>query len=37
MRWFEIILVALTLLTGLVWLVDKLWWRTARAARAGPR
>jgi signal peptidase I len=35
MRWFEIALVLLTLITGLVWLVDKLWWRKARAARAG--
>ena len=35
MRWFEIALVVLTLFTGLVWLVDKLWWRKARAARAG--
>jgi signal peptidase I len=35
MRWFEIALVALTLFSGLVWLVDKLWWRKARAARAG--
>ena len=35
MRWFEIALVVLTLLTGQVWLVDKLWWRKARAARAG--
>lgn len=35
MRWFEIALVVLTLFSGLVWLVDKLWWRKARAARAG--
>ena len=35
MVWFEIALVVLTLFTGLVWLVDKLWWRKARAARAG--
>lgn len=35
MRWFEIILVVLTLFSGLVWLVDKLWWRKARQARAG--
>jgi len=35
MRWFEIALVVLTLFTGLVWLVDKLWWRKARSARAG--
>ena len=35
MRWFEIALVVLTLFTGLVWLVDKLWWRKARASRAG--
>src|SRR5580765_7287835 len=34
MRWFEIALVVLTLFTGVVWLVDKLWWRKARAVRA---
>jgi signal peptidase I len=35
MRWFEIALVVLTVITGLVWLVDKLWWRNARQVRAG--
>ncbi|MFC3551251.1 signal peptidase I [Lysobacter cavernae] len=32
MRWFEIALVALTLITGLVWLVDKLFLAKRRAA-----
>src|SRR5690606_38103613 len=35
MRWFEIALVGLTFLTGLVWLVDKLWLRKRREERAG--
>ena len=35
MRWFEIALVGLTLLTGLVWLADKLWLRKRREAAAG--
>ena len=35
MRWFEIALVALTLLTGLVWLLDKLWLRKRREQGAG--
>ncbi|MDO5506081.1 MAG: signal peptidase I [Pseudoxanthomonas suwonensis] len=35
MRWFEIALVSLTLITGLVWLVDKLWLRSRREAGAG--
>ena len=35
MRWFEIVLVALTLLTGLVWLLDKLFLAKRRAARGG--
>ena len=36
MVWFETILVALTALTGLVWLLDKLVFARRRAARAGP-
>jgi len=35
MVWFEIALVVLTLFTGVVWLVDKLWLRKRREARAG--
>mgnify|MGYP003295875736 CR=1 FL=1 len=35
MRWFEIVLVALTLFTGVVWLLDKLFMAKRRAARAG--
>src|SRR6478609_4145003 len=35
MRWFEIILVVLTLFTGVVWLLDKLFLAKRRAARAG--
>ncbi|HEY5850325.1 MAG TPA: signal peptidase I, partial [Lysobacter sp.] len=35
MRWFEIILVVLTVFTGLVWLLDKLWLAKRRAARQG--
>lgn len=35
MRLFEIILVVLTLLTGLIWLLDKLFLARARAARSG--
>ncbi len=35
MRWFEIILVALTAFTGLVWLLDKLFLRKRREQRAG--
>ena len=36
MVWFETILVALTALTGLVWLLDKLVLAKRRAALAGP-
>jgi len=35
MVWFETILVVLTLLTGLIWLVDRLFFAKARAQRAG--
>lgn len=35
MRWFEIILVVLTLLSGLIWLLDKLVLAKRRAARDG--
>jgi signal peptidase I len=35
MKWFEIVLVTLTLFTGLVWLLDKLYFARRRAARAG--
>ncbi|GAB2513742.1 signal peptidase I [Lysobacter humi (ex Lee et al. 2017)] len=35
MRWFEIALVVLTLLTGLVWLADRLFLAKRRAARDG--
>lgn len=35
MRWFEIILVVLTLLTGIVWLLDRLFLARRRAARTG--
>ena len=35
MVWFEIVLVVLTLFTGLVWLLDKLWLRKRREQRAG--
>ena len=35
MRWFEIALVALTLFTGVVWLLDKLFLAKRRAARGG--
>jgi signal peptidase I len=35
MKWFEIILVVLTLFTGLVWLLDKLFLAKRRAANAG--
>ena len=35
MRWFEIALVALTLFTGVVWLLDKLFLAKRRADRAG--
>jgi signal peptidase I len=35
MRWFEIALVALTLFTGLVWLLDKLFLAKRREERAG--
>ena len=35
MKWFEIILVILTLFTGLVWLLDKLFLAKRRAAGAG--
>ena len=36
MVWFETILVALTALTGLVWLLDKLFLAKRRAAAASP-
>ncbi|HSD17338.1 MAG TPA: signal peptidase I [Thermomonas sp.] len=36
MVWFETILVALTALTGLVWLLDKLFLAKRRSAAAGP-
>ena len=35
MRWFEIILVVLTLSSGLIWLLDKLFLARRRAERAG--
>lgn len=35
MRWFEIALVVLTLFTGIVWLLDKLFFARSRAANAG--
>jgi signal peptidase I len=35
MVWFETILVVLTLLTGIIWLGDKLFFAKARAQRAG--
>ena len=35
MVWFEIALVSLTLFTGFVWLLDKLFLRKRREARAG--
>src|SRR6478735_6376025 len=35
MRWFEIILVVLTLFTGVVWLLDRLFLAKRRAAQAG--
>lgn len=35
MRWFEIALVALTAFTGLVWLLDRLFFARRRAERAG--
>jgi signal peptidase I len=35
MKWFEIILVVLTLGSGLVWLADKLFLAARRAANAG--
>ncbi|WP_133479955.1 signal peptidase I [Cognatilysobacter segetis] len=35
MRWFEIILVALTLVSALIWLADKLFLARRRAAREG--
>ena len=35
MVWFETILVVLTLLTGIIWLVDKLFFAKARRERAG--
>jgi signal peptidase I len=35
MRWFEIALVVLTLFTGVVWLLDKLFFAKRRAANAG--
>ena len=36
MVWFETILVALTALTGLVWLLDKLFFAKRRSAASGP-
>ncbi len=35
MRWFEIALVALTLFTGIVWLLDRLFFARRRAVRSG--
>ncbi|HEU0305840.1 MAG TPA: S26 family signal peptidase, partial [Lysobacter sp.] len=35
MKWFEMILVSLTVFTGLVWLLDKLFFAKRRAAREG--
>ena len=35
MRWFEIALVVLTLFTGVVWLLDSVYFAKRRAARAG--
>jgi signal peptidase I len=35
MKWFETALVVLTLLTGVIWLLDKLVLAKARARRAG--
>jgi signal peptidase I len=35
MRWFEIILVVLTVLTGIVWLLDKLFFEKRRVAASG--
>ena len=35
MRWFEIALVVLTAFTGLVWLLDKLYFAERRAAAEG--
>ena len=35
MKWFEIGLVVLTFATGIVWLLDRLFWRKGRAAAAG--
>jgi signal peptidase I len=35
MRWFEIALVFLTFLTGIIWLIDKLFFARRRAAHAG--
>ncbi|MCG6630493.1 signal peptidase I, partial [Acinetobacter baumannii] len=35
MKWFEIILVVLTLGSGFIWLLDKLFLAKHRAARAG--
>ena len=35
MVWFETILVVLTLLTGIIWLADKLFFAKRRAARGG--
>lgn len=34
-RWFEIALVTLTLLSGLIWLADRLFWRKRRLQRSG--
>ncbi len=35
MRWFEVGLVTLTLLSGAIWLIDKLFWRKWRQQRSG--
>lgn len=35
MRWFEIALVVLTFLSGIIWLLDKLFFASRRARRAG--
>ncbi|MBN6150832.1 signal peptidase I [Xanthomonas sp. AmX2] len=35
MKWFEIVLVVLTFATGIIWLLDKLFFAKRRAARAG--
>lgn len=35
MRWFELVLVVLTFATGIVWLLDRMFFAKRRAARAG--